>query len=134
MTNEAMFVNGDCELYVTGELSISGTAQIVMGDGSSLRLYVGGTNAVIGGNGVLNNGDASRFIYYGLSSNTQFTLSGPNTFTGCIYAPNAHVGFAGGGAIGLDFIGANVSRSVSLFGSVRFHYDEALRNIATLVF
>ena len=132
--DERMYVLGDAELFVTTGLNISGNASIIIANGASLRLYVGATNAVIGGNGIVNSGDASRFIYHGLPSNTQLNFSVITTFTGCIYAPNAQVNLSAGGVGDAHFVGASVSRSVSLGGHFRFHYDEALRNIATLVF
>lgn len=122
-----MVVTGNAILYVPGDVSISGTAFIEIRPGGSLKLYVGGASASLGGNGVLNKaGNAINFFYYGLPSNTSLDVTGNGTFTGVIYAPNADLSLSGSGSTDTDFVGASISRTVLMNGNFKFHYDEAL--------
>ena len=125
-----MYITGDAVLYVTGDFSMTGQSSIQLASGASLKLYVGGASGAIGGNGIVNSGNSSKFIYYGLPSNTRLSFDGNATFTGVIYAPNAAFALNGGGNRGrdytYDFIGASVTKSVRLNGHYSFHYDEAL--------
>ena len=122
-----MIVTGNAVLYVTGDVSMSGQARIIIAPGGSLKLYVGGSTTSLGGNGIVNNGgSAAGFMYYGLTNNTSVSFSGNSTFTGVIYAPNADLSLAGGGTTETDFIGASISKTVRQNGHFKFHYDEAL--------
>lgn len=131
---ERMYVDGDAELFVTSEFDISGNAYIEIGSGSSLRLYVGSPYAVIGGNGIVNHGGASQFIYYGLPANRELTIASNGAFVGAVYAPQTDLRLYGGSSSIFDFIGAAVCKGAILGGHLKFHYDEALRNVPSLVF
>jgi hypothetical protein len=118
----------DTILLVTGDLSISGKDSINIVSGASLKLYVAAPSASIAGNGVINeNGSALAFEYYGLPTNTSLSMSGNGEFTGTIYAPSADFTLGGGGSSVQDFIGASVTKSVTMNGHFKFHYDEMLR-------
>jgi hypothetical protein len=118
-------------LYVTGDVSMTGLAQLIIAPGASLKLYVGGTTAHFAGNGILNqSGDTTKFSYYGLPNNTNLDLSGNAAFTGTFYAPNANMALNGGGNDIYDLIGASVTKTVSMHGHFKFHYDEKLGRIA----
>jgi hypothetical protein len=94
---------------------------------ASLQIYCAGASASIGGNGVFNlGGFATNFAYYGLPSNTAVDFGGNGEFIGTIYAPNADFTLNGGGANGIDFVGASISKTVTMNGKFNFHYDEAL--------
>jgi hypothetical protein len=105
---------------------MSGNAFIQLAPGATLKLYVGGSSGSIAGNGVVNPGIPMNFIYYGLPGNTSLSYSGNGTFTGVIYAPNADFTLNGGGNSTYDFVGASISKTVSMNGHFNFHYDEAL--------
>ncbi len=118
--------NSTAILYVVGNLSLAGQTFIQLDPGASLKLYVGGS-ASIGGQGIINNNaNAANFYYYGLPSNTSLTLSGNAAFTGVIYAPSADFSMGGGGNNTYDFVGASITKTVSMNGHYNFHYDEAL--------
>jgi hypothetical protein len=104
---------------------MAGQSLITLAPGASLKLYVGGSGA-IGGNGIVNPGSALDFIYYGLPSNTSLSFSGNAAFTGVIYAPNAAFTMNGGGSSTYDFVGASITKTVTMNGHFNFHYDEAL--------
>jgi hypothetical protein len=114
-------------LNVTGTVNLSGQDQIHIATGATLKWYQSGASASIQGNGVVNeNGNASSFYYFGLPSNTSLSFGGNGGFTGAIYAPEADFTLGGGGNNTLDFIGASVSKTVTMNGHFNFHYDENL--------
>ncbi|MBI3853851.1 MAG: hypothetical protein HY298_26800 [Verrucomicrobia bacterium] len=121
-----MIVTGNAVLYVTGNASLSGNAYIKIAPGATLKMYVAGS-ASLNGNGIINQSQyATNFMYYGLPSNTTLSLTGNGTFKGVIYAPSAEFSLNGGGSGTDDFIGASVTKTVTMNGHFKFHYDEAL--------
>lgn len=133
MSSGTMLVTGRTRLHVSGNISISGTGKIVIGPTGSLTLYAGtpaGTNSAavnIGGSGIINQTHrASNFQYYGLRRNTTLRMTGNGTFAGTIYAPNTDFEFYAGGSSAEDFSGSIVSKTMTLNGHVRVHYDEDL--------
>lgn len=127
--NQKMIVTGHAVLYVTGNFSMAGNAEILIATNASLKLYVGGTSASLAGNGVSNPGNALNFTYYGLPTNTSLSFSGNAAFTGTIYAPNANFSLGGGGTTTYDFVGASITSTVTMNGHFNFHYDEALGKV-----
>lgn len=126
-SKNVMLVTGNATLYVTGEVSISGSASIRIAPGGILKMYVGGANVSLGGNGVVNqNSNATNFFYFGLPTNTSLSLSGNAAFTGTIYAPSAYFTLGGGGNNTVDFVGASVTGAAKMNGHFNFHYDENL--------
>jgi hypothetical protein len=126
-----MLVRGDAVLYIPGDFSMTGQSQLIIAPGASLKIYVGGSSANFAGNGILNqSGDTTKFAYYGLPGNTSLALSGNSSFTGTFYAPNADFALNGGGNNDYDFAGASVTKTVSMHGHFKFHYDERLGRIA----
>jgi hypothetical protein len=127
-SSQKMLVTGNAVLYVSGNVSLSGNASITIAPGASLKLYVAGASASLGGNGVVNvAGNATNFFYYGLPNNTSLSFRGNGTFKGVIYAPNANFTLNGSGSGSDDFIGASITKTVTMNGHFHFHYDEALR-------
>jgi hypothetical protein len=121
--------NVNATLYVTGDIELSGNAQIVMERGASLQLFVGGPVANLNGNGVMNlTGNATNFVYFGLPSNTSISLGVNALFTGAVYAPNATLVL--NGPILSDICGSLVVRTLQLNGRFYIHYDEALLHSA----
>jgi len=126
-----MIVRGDAVLYVTGDVSMTGQSELIIAPGASLKIYVAGPSANFAGNGILNqSGDTTKFSYYGLPGNTSLALSGNASFTGTFYAPNADFALDGGGGNDYDLAGASVTKTVSMHGHFKFHYDERLGRIA----
>jgi hypothetical protein len=124
-SSERLAVTGNATLLVDGNVTITGGIDIM--PGGSLKLYVAGPSATIGGTGVNNTGRATNFVYFGLPGNTSLTLPSNGDFVGCIYAPEVALKLSGGGSTMLHFVGACVARSIKVNGHYTFHYDEALR-------
>ncbi len=123
---KTLYINGEVSIYVTGDIGLSGNAQVVVNPGGKLTIYAAGSVS-IAGNGVANNSTSDfNLQLYGLNTSTSWSLSGNGIWNGLVYAPYAAVTLNGGGANG-DMSGAVVAKSITLNGQVRFHYDEALR-------
>jgi hypothetical protein len=122
---QKMLVIGTSRLDVPGNASLSGNSQIVILPTASLRLYVAGTANLRGG-GIVNQGVAGNFIYYGTGSNSELNLRISTPFVGGIYAPNATCTVTSGGGTVADMQGAVVVRSIVLGTDLDFHFDEAL--------
>jgi hypothetical protein len=121
------YVRGDAVLLVTDTINLSGQDSITIASGKTLKLYMSGASANLGGNGVINQaGNATNFSYYGLPANTSLSISGNGAFSGTIYAPNADLALNGGGNDAVDFIGATITKTSTMNGHFNFHYDEAL--------
>jgi hypothetical protein len=137
MSSETMMVTGRASLWVQGNVSISGTGQIMIGPAASLALYVGtatgtGVSASISGNGVINQTTrAAGFQYYGFPRNVAVTFSSYD-LVATIYAPNADLTLAAGGSAPYDFSGAAVAKTVTVNGHYHIHYDEDLARTGPL--
>ena len=122
--------NVTCRIWITGNVNLTGTKEIKIDNGASVKMYMQGSTFKVSGNGIVNdNGNASSFYYYGLPSNTAIDFGGNGGFVGAIYAPQAAFSLGGGGSDTFDFIGASVTKTVQMNGHFNFHYDENLRKI-----
>ena len=127
----SLIVTDNARLRVDGSISLAGQATIIIATNASLTLYANGP-VDLSGNGLANNNtSATNFFFYGMTNNTSITLSGNGTLTGVIYAPNADFSLKGGGNSDQDFVGASVTKSVTMNGHFKFHYDEALSRLGS---
>jgi hypothetical protein len=130
--HDTVTINGPVDLIVTGNVSVIGTAGVVISSGStpSLNLYCPGS-IEIGGTGSLNGRNkATALAVWGTAASpaTQsITISGTGDFIGTIYAPNANILLNGNGATN----GAIIGKSMIVSGSGLFHYDTRLAGIET---
>ena len=114
------------QLWVQNAFNFPNNGEIRIPSGDSLSMYCTAPSTTIGGNGIINDtGVSQNFQYYGLPSNTAFTLSANAAFVGLIYAPEAVFTLGGGGNNTYDFIGASVTKSAKMAGHFNFHFDEA---------
>lgn len=126
-------VTGDTVIHIKNGFKMAGQAEVIIAQGASLKVYVGGS-AQLMGNGVQNlNQDATKYSYYGLPSNTSLHMGGNAAFTGSIYAPSADFHLGGGGNNSYDVVGAAVVSTAQLNGHFNFHYDERLGRQGGLV-
>ena len=117
------------EIYVTGDISVAGTAQIVLGAGVKAKIYFAG-NVDVSGNGILNsNNQPADFQMYGIApaddSSKHVSLGGNGQIIAAVYAPNHDVTVNGGGTNGHVF-GSVIGKTVTMTGVTNLHYDEAL--------
>lgn len=123
------------EIYVTGDISVSGTSQIVIQPGVSATIYFAG-NVDIAGNGVLNsNNQPGDLMLYGIQPPTgtsqHVSFGGNSQITASVYAPGADVTVNGGGTNGHVY-GSIVGKTVTMTGVSNLHYDERLASIGVI--
>ena len=129
-SDDKLLVTGNAVLYVTGNVTIEDDAFVQIEVNASLELYIGGANADIGGNGIVNlDGNAENFLLFGLPSNTTLNITFSANFTGTLYAPQAAFTLGNGSANVYEFVGAIVSSTITINGNYNFHYDENLASI-----
>src|SRR5947209_11530249 len=117
------------EIYVTGDISISGTGQIVVQPGVTATIYFAG-NVDISGNGVLNsNNQPGDVMLYGIQPPTNtsehVSIGGNSQITASVYAPGHDVTVNGGGTNGHVY-GSVVGKTVTMTGVSNLHYDERM--------
>src|SRR5438270_974540 len=117
------------EIYVTGDISVSGTSQIVIQPGVTATIYFAG-NVDISGNGVLNsNNQPSDLMLYGIQPPTDtsehVSIGGNSQITASVYAPGHDVTVNGSGSNGHVY-GSIVGKTVTMTGVSNLHYDERM--------
>lgn len=117
------------EIYVTGDISATGTSQIVIQPGVKAKIYFAG-NVNIAGNGLINtNNQPGDLQMYGITppNNTtrSISLGGNAQLSAAVYAPDYDVSIHNSGTRGTVF-GSFVGKSVAMTGVTDLHYDEAL--------
>jgi hypothetical protein len=120
------------EIYVTGDISVNGTGQIVIQPGVTATIYFVG-NVDITGNGVLNsNNQPGDLMLYGIQPPTSLSehvnIGGNSQITASVYAPGHDVTVNGSGTSGHVY-GSIVGKSVTMTGVSNLHYDERLGSI-----
>ena len=115
-------------IYVSGSFSFTGHEGISISTNSSLTVYMAGSSASIGGNGIVNQGNALNCQLYGMNTCTSISIAGNGQYIGTIDAPYADLTINGGGSRGY-FIGAAIVNTATFAGNgADFHYDENLKN------
>jgi hypothetical protein len=120
------------EIYVTGDISISGQSQIIIGNGVTAKIYFAG-NVDVSGNGIVNYDNQPRDLQmYGISppdgTSEHVNLGGNGQITASVYAPGHDVTINGGGTSGHMF-GSVVGNTVKMTGVTNLHYDESLSGV-----
>lgn len=127
LTPPAAGQQGEIEIWVTGDLKISGGAQIISLPGVKVTFFIEGDIATTG-NGMVNGSNkAANFVLQGVTptdgSTRTFKTSGTASFIASLYAPWYDVTLGGGG----EYVGAFVGKTMTMSGgSAEIHYDEAL--------
>jgi len=120
---------GDVVLYITGNIELGESCEIVIKDNSSLTLYIDGDIHCRVGSAINNETppeDPKNFQVYGTSETTQyFDIKAKSTWSGTIYAPNADIDLYAKA----DFYGSIVADNFELKAGGNYHYDEALREV-----
>jgi hypothetical protein len=120
---------GDVVLYITGDIDLGESCELVIKDDSSLTIYIDGDIHCRVGSSVNNEyppENPTKLKLYGTSESTQyFDIKAKSTWSGIIYAPNADVDLYANG----DFYGSVVADSFELKAGGNYHYDEALREV-----
>jgi hypothetical protein len=123
-------INGEgVVLYVTGDIQLGQSCQILVTKGSSLTLYCDGNIYCDNGSGINTKNPpeaASTLQLYATGGSHQtLDIKAKSNFTGVIYAPNASIKLYAGG----DAYGSIVAKSFEFKSGGNYHYDEALRKV-----
>jgi cytoskeletal protein CcmA (bactofilin family) len=120
--NSRLTLDGDVNIYLTGSsaLNVSGSGRLIIN--GTANIYIDG-NATVTGAGIVNNAQIpSDFMLYGTVTSNNITISGSGDVYGGIYAPSSNISVTGNARL----YGAAVGDTVSITGSSRISYDEAL--------
>ena len=125
--NDKLKIQGPVVIRVENDLTVSGNARIqITTDAAAAAEFYLNKSLTLSGNGVVNDSlDASKMIFYGLSTspgNQDFTISGNFDLMAAIYAPNVKLTVSGN----VDFFGSMVADTSYMSGNIDFHYDEQL--------
>lgn len=122
------------QIIVTGNFTLSGSAQVSLDPGVYARFFVVG-DADITGQGFLNPNPPLHLQFYGVDRPKKadgtpadpgsIKIAGNGGFSGAVYAPNYNVELKGGGSTDTLF-GAFVGYTVRMTGVQSVHYDETL--------
>ena len=119
-------------IRITGDVNLLGSDSITIANtGAKVRIYMEGETFSLGGSAWIDNQTkhAENFYLFGMETCHAINFGGNGEFYGGIYAPTADFALGGGGSTTYDFVGGSVSRTVSMNGHFRFHYDENLRRV-----
>jgi hypothetical protein len=118
---------GEVEIWVTGDVKISGSAQIISKPGVKVTFYIEGNVTSTGTAMVNQSNTAANLVIKGVTptdgSARSYKLSGTADFTASLYAPSYDITLGGGGSYTGAFVGKTMTMSG---GSAAIHYDEAL--------
>jgi hypothetical protein len=121
---------GDVVLYLTGDLQLGNSCEIIVKPGSTLKIYTDGDIHSRNGSSISteNSPDAAKSIQiYTTSDSEQFIdIKAKSEFTGTIYAPGDDVVLYAQG----DAYGSVIADSFNYMAGGNFYFDEALRDNA----
>jgi len=117
-----MIITGNANLYISGNLDVSGSGYIYLDLGASVNLYVGGA-ADIGGMGIINGSSRAKdFSIFGLNTCRAINYSGSSPFIGTVHAPYSAFAFSGAGGA----FGAFSANTISINNGSHVAFDESL--------
>ena len=123
------------EIYVTGDISFTGSSQLIVQPGVTAKIYFQG-NVDVAGNGILNTkNQPSDLQLFGIqptdNNSYHVNLGGNGQIIASVYAPNDDVTINGGGTNGHVF-GSVIGKTVTMTGVTNLHYDEHLGTIGLI--
>ena len=123
--------NVSVRLRLDASVSSSGDVFRLSPSNAFLQIFLNAPSFVLSGTAFIDSpsGRPERLFLWGLPTCTTISLGGNEGFYGCIYAPQANFSLGGGGSDTWDFIGATVTKTVTLNGHFNFHFDENLARI-----
>jgi len=129
-SNTRVTVLADVSLYVTGDFKMESNALLIITEGASLTLYLGGT-FVQHSNSTINNltKDPTKLLIYGTDSFDSVMEWRSNTsFYGAIYAPRTEVQYYSNA----EYYGSLIGKYIEISSNARFHYDLALGDVDSI--
>ena len=121
------------EIWVTKDVKLSGTSQIIIDPNVNVKFYIEGKWEMAGGSVTNTSGRAANLTLYGINpagtTSPQWQYGSTSDFVGCIYGTAVQLKVTGDS----NFFGAVVVNTVDFGGGLGagFHFDEALWNGGT---
>jgi hypothetical protein len=123
-------VDGDCTLYITGDIRMGQNSEIIIDDDNAgkLTIYVDGDWVADNSSSVTNESEkASSFKLYATGPVGQkIDMKAKSEFYGVIYAPDADLTMYSGGSI----YGSFVANNFELKNPASFLYDVSLKTVS----
>ena len=123
---------GNVVLHVTGDIKLGQDCEIIVKDGSTLKIYSDGDIACANGSSINSEAPpeaASTLQLFATGEGTQFfDVKAKSEWTGTIYGPEADVVLYAGG----DVYGSIVANDFEFKAGGDFHYDKALQKKNTV--
>jgi hypothetical protein len=115
------------EVWVTGKMTISGTAYITQDPKVHVTYWVDNDITLSGSSYLNQSGFAGNVVINGVGTGYKFNDSGSAAFVGVIDAPGFDAIISGTGSLN----GAIIANSLNISGGASLHYDEALNTNST---
>jgi choice-of-anchor A domain-containing protein len=123
---------GDVVLHVTGDIKLGQGCEILVTDGSTLKIYADGDIVCANGSSINTEAppeEAATLQLFATGTGTQFfDVKAKSEWTGTIYAPDADVDLYANG----DVYGSVVAHDFEFKAGGNFHYDKALQKKNTV--
>ena len=124
-------VNGNCEIYVVGDVKVEDGARLIITENASLTLYVGGEKFEVKKKsaGIINETeDPKNLLIFGLDDCRKVKIESEEDFYGAVYAPFAKVEMKTNGDLYGAFLGWDVKlKKKKGEAQGTFYYDRSLR-------
>ena len=126
-------INGNCVIYVVGNVKVEDNAQLILTENASLTLYVGGEKFEVKkkSGGLINETeDPKKLLIYGLDACRKVKIEKETVgdFYGAVYAPFAKVEMKTNGDLYGAFVGWDVKLKKKKGGEHgTFYFDRSLR-------
>ena len=131
--NDPCTAGGDeSRIYIDGKLTLMNGARIIVDNGASAKLYLGGNledkNSASSGGGVETsaNPDARNFLIYATDACTSIILKAKGDFYGAIYAPNANMTIDNSANLYGAYVG---NQNIAIKNSGAFYFDTRLLSV-----
>ncbi len=131
LESEVQKINGNCAIYVEGDIKIEEDAELILTKNSSVAIYVGGKLEVKKNSGGITNETMvpKNLVIYGTDTCRKIKIENANHFYGAVYAPLAKVEIKNSGDLYGAFVGWDVKlkkKKGEEHGTI--YYDESLRS------
>ncbi len=124
-SGQTITIDGHVIMYVSGDMILKNSAELLIKKDASLTLYLGGDFEGKNSSDINNETKIPKNLkIYGLDDCESIIFKNSSDFYGTIYAPNAHVEMKNSA----DVYGSVISKSFEQKNSADFFYDASLKD------
>lgn len=125
-SGKTITIDGNVIIYVTGEMILKNSAELLIGEDASLTIYLGGNFEGKNSSNINNSTKIPKNLkIYGLDSCESMLFHNSSDFYGTIYAPNADVEMNNSA----DVYGSVIAKDFDQKNTADFFYDASLRDV-----